>query len=320
MGVMAAALLVACTNNPAGPVLGAFLCLFAAIHSGQSGVLERGELGAPVADDLWIDPGTDHAFLLGGVSDDDAVGIDDEAATGVGELRIGAATVHPDDVGQVFDGAGLQQRDPMLDAFGRPRGDVDEYFGTGTHGVTGELGEAQVVADERGDAQALPLKHTDALARRVRLILAAHAEGVVLGVTGQHAAIGADGEGLIQATIWRGPGHNTTDDAALVLGGDVAQKLLGGAACGLGSDGKIHAEAGRKGFRQNDERSRLRIGIGDEFASLGMIRGAIFPDGIDLDEVNGGQGGHGEEPYKLQSAEKLGWERTSDTLNVVNAL
>ena len=43
------------------------------------------------------------------IGDDDAVGIDHEAATGVGEAGIDAALVHADDEGEIFNGAGLQQ-------------------------------------------------------------------------------------------------------------------------------------------------------------------------------------------------------------------
>ena len=46
----------------------------------------------------------------------------DQAATRVGELGLGAATVHPGDVGLILNRARLQQGDPMMNPLNRPVG------------------------------------------------------------------------------------------------------------------------------------------------------------------------------------------------------
>ena len=234
-------------------IFGSFLNLFAAIDSDQTGVFEGGELAAPVANDDGIELGADDAFLLGSIGDDDTMRIDDEAAAGVGELGVGTATVDADDIGEVFDGAGLQQRDPVLDAFHRPGGDVDEHFGSGADGAAGEFGETEIVADERGNAQPLPFEDADTGACNVGFAFATHAEGMIFGVAGKQGAVGSDGEGLVHTKTIGCLSYDAADHTALVFGGDFTQKLLSRAALGLGGDGEVHAEAGGEGFRQDDE-------------------------------------------------------------------
>ena len=93
--------------------------------------------------------GAEDALLFAGVGDDVAVRADDDAAAVVGEVGIGAAAVHADDEGEVLDGAGLQEREPVVVAFDRPARDDDEEFRAELHGGAEVLGETQVVADER---------------------------------------------------------------------------------------------------------------------------------------------------------------------------
>ena len=66
-------------------------------------------MNAPVAEDGWIDLSADDTLLFGSVSNDESMRIHDEAAAGVGELGISAATIHTDDVSEVFAGAGLKK-------------------------------------------------------------------------------------------------------------------------------------------------------------------------------------------------------------------
>jgi hypothetical protein len=49
------------------------------------------------------------------------------------------------------------------------------------------------------------------------------------------------------------------------------------------------------------------MGVSDELPRLGVIGGAIFPDGVDLNEVKGRRVGHGVATYKPESWGKPGW-------------
>ena len=59
-------------------------------------------VGAAIAEDGRSELGAEDAFLFARVGEDDAVGIDDEGTSRIGVVGFGAATVHADDVGQVF--------------------------------------------------------------------------------------------------------------------------------------------------------------------------------------------------------------------------
>ena len=147
-------------------------------------VFEGGEILAPTANDFGIDFGGDDFFGGTGIGEDVAVGIDDEGAAGIDEFGIGAGAIDADNVGEVFDGAGLEERDPMLFAFVGPVGDDDIHFRALADGRAKNFGEAKVVTNERRDFEGVPFEEVDRLAAVVMIEFFAESEGMDFGVAG----------------------------------------------------------------------------------------------------------------------------------------
>src|SRR5258706_3127570 len=121
-------------------------------------IAQGGELIAPGARFGGVD--LRHQDLLAriGLEYFLAHGIEEGGAAVVGEGRIGAGAVDAEDEGLVFDGAGLEEADPVLAALVGPVGDNDDQLSAGAGRRAEELREAEVVADEGGDVDAFPLE------------------------------------------------------------------------------------------------------------------------------------------------------------------
>ena len=111
----------------------------------------------------------------------------DAVAAYVDAVAVLADAIDADDVAEVLDRAGPQQRLPGDAAARRPVGDVEQQVVVAA--IAAPDREAQVVADERADAPALDLDDEPPVARGVVLLLARHAEQVALVVV-REAAVG----------------------------------------------------------------------------------------------------------------------------------
>ena len=88
-----------------------------------------------------VEFGTEDAGIGTGLGEDFALGADDEAGAGIGEEGIAAAAVHPDDIGEILDGASAQQGGPVIDAGDGPVRDDDEELGPEGGRLAEGLGE-----------------------------------------------------------------------------------------------------------------------------------------------------------------------------------
>jgi hypothetical protein len=123
---------------------------------GDANVGERRELATPPPDFLRVDRRRHDPLPFAGVSDHVAMGADDDTAAVVAEPRVGSAAVHSHHGRLILDRPGLEEREPVVDPTHRPVGDDDEQFGALSRGRPKMLGEAEVVADERGDPEPAP--------------------------------------------------------------------------------------------------------------------------------------------------------------------
>ena len=91
-----------CPPRPAGA------CPRWPLRAAPAPVGERGEDPAVVGQRLQIERGADQPLVAPGIGQHFAARVHNEAATGVGKLRVVTAAVHPHHVGLVLDGAGAQ--------------------------------------------------------------------------------------------------------------------------------------------------------------------------------------------------------------------
>ena len=93
--------------------------------------------------------------------------IDHHAPSGIGELRIFADLIHANNIGQVFDGAGLEEGEPVLLPFGRPVGNDDKKIRSLSDGGAENLWKAKIVTDKRRDGESVPVESHNLTAGRV---------------------------------------------------------------------------------------------------------------------------------------------------------
>ena len=112
-----------------------------------------------------------------------AAGIEDPASSRVRRVGVAPTPVDADDVRLVLDRARRQQGKPVRLARGGPVRDHDEEVRAGPGRDPEHLREAQVVADERGDAEAAPRERDDLAAAGEPAVLPGERERVDLAVT-----------------------------------------------------------------------------------------------------------------------------------------
>ena len=74
---------------------------------------ERGEISPPLEERVVVEFGMECAGLGGGLGEDFALGVDDEARARIGKMRIAAGAVHADYVSEVLDSAGAEEGGPV---------------------------------------------------------------------------------------------------------------------------------------------------------------------------------------------------------------
>ncbi len=262
-----------------------------------TGVAEGGEAEAPLVEGGDGEPGGEDGGVFAGVEEDFAQWIEDEAASGVGMGWVLAAAVDADDEGLVFDGAGAEEGDPMVDAGGGPIGDDGEELGPAADGLAEGLGEAEVVADQGGDLEFLPGKEGDLVAGGIMEVFAAEGEGMEFGEASEEGSLGVEGQGLVAGLAVRAAGGHAGDERDAVLDGELAEELFGGAVGGFGGGGCVHAKPGGEHFREDHQTIGGRRG-GLEGGGGAVVVGArVFPDQVELTDgdvqAGGGQGERG---------------------------
>ena len=144
----------------------------------------------------------------------------------------------------------------MLAAQARPTGNHRDQLRAGEGGGAEQLGEAQVVTDERGDAHALPLEqHVTGVAGGVVDVLAGRGEGLLLEIAGEQGAIGGEGDRFIgQLAGGARAGDAAGEDRDPSIDRELAAECLGGRRRARVGPGRVHAEADVEHFRQHDQR------------------------------------------------------------------
>jgi len=112
-------------------------------------ILERRKVVAPGSHNFEVDRRGQHAFAFAGIRDDHPMRIYDHASPGIQKAGLHAHAIHADHIGLVFDRPRLQQSQPMLLSFRGPERHDHEEIRALARGGAKDLGEAQIVADER---------------------------------------------------------------------------------------------------------------------------------------------------------------------------
>ena len=111
-------------------------------------MVEDGELFPPSTDSGEVDFSGDYAFGVAGFGKRGPFWVEDDGAPTVFKSGVLARSVDAHHVGEVLDCTGLEQCEPVVDAYGRPVGDDEEEVGPFAGADAEDFGEAEVVADE----------------------------------------------------------------------------------------------------------------------------------------------------------------------------
>src|SRR6185437_1436394 len=160
-------------------------------------IAQRGKRLTPIEQRLKRQLPADDVFDRSRIGDLAGLGAEDQAAAAVEEIGIFSAAIDADDIGEVFDGAGLKQRHPVFIAHDRPACDVDQNLRALLCCRTKQLGKTQVIADERSDLESLPFEKDNLIARLEMLGFSAEREGLKLLITDGRPAIGERDQRLI---------------------------------------------------------------------------------------------------------------------------
>ena len=245
-------------------------------------ILQRREFGPPVEQIPAIDVGADPAVLPASVGDNLAARIDDDAASRIGPGGIRGGAVDADDAGEIFHGAGAQQRQPVFDPHRRPTGDDHEQLGSRAHAAAEKFRKAQVVTDQRADFPALPLEHRQLGAAVVVLRLAGVGKGADFLVARQMRAVGRNRQRLVATATVALLCDQSADDGASGAGGQFGEKGLGGGRLPFGDRRDVHRETGREHFRQHHHAAGRKIASIDPAANRVEIAVLVFPSDVVL--------------------------------------
>src|SRR5262245_59895522 len=137
-----------------------------------SRILKRWKVLPPVGYDRRIEIGCDDLFPILTIGEDFPVRIDGQAPSVVGQFRIAATAVHPDDKRLILDRPCSQQCHPVINASDRPIGDDDEKRCSASRRRAERFGKPQVITDQRCDHQAAPVEGRYLRTRGVNLSFA----------------------------------------------------------------------------------------------------------------------------------------------------
>lgn len=88
---------------------------------------------------------------------DDAMGIDDEASSRVGMVGVFTTAVDANDPCLIFNGAGLEESDPVVDSFDGPIGNDGKYIRSRCDAFSKEFGKSEIVTDGRANIDAITI-------------------------------------------------------------------------------------------------------------------------------------------------------------------
>lgn len=207
--------------------------------------------------------------------------VDDGGAAGIGDAgAVGALAVAANDIGEVLDGASLEEGGPSLMAGARPVGTDEEDVVAELGGVAEPKGEAEVVADGGADMPATPLDNDTPCAASDLGGFAAHAESVSFVVEVERA-VGSDEVHAVEdpVVVAHGPGG---DKEGVVTASHLESEIEGRAKRRLGLTSHVVAEAGAEGFRENED-----VGLPYPIEGLldnGVVGEWVFPGDVLLKE------------------------------------
>src|SRR5262249_31771882 len=118
-------------------------------------VLKRRKTPPPIDQWLQFQLRLDPALFAAGVGQDAPMRVVNKTASGMIMFRVLSATVDADDVGQILNRSRFEQRRPVVIAYGRPTGDDGDQVCATRGRPAEELGESQVIANERRDREFL---------------------------------------------------------------------------------------------------------------------------------------------------------------------
>ncbi len=209
--------------------------------------------------------------------------VDDGAVARVGEVATAADPVGGDDVGLVLDRSGPHQGLPVVAPGLGPVGDAHVHVGVGGHGPP-LVGEAQVVADEQRESQALDLDGDVLAAGGEPVVLAAVAEAVDLAVPVGRAARAGQHQGVVRRPTLGGDLGERPAHPHVVRGRLLDQELRRRTADALGRRVDAHREPGGERLGQDDEPCARPRGRLDHRGEAGEVRRLVLPDDVVLDD------------------------------------
>src|SRR5205809_545 len=106
----------------------------------------------------------DRSFLAARFRQRFTARIKDDAAPGVWQMRISAATIDARDISLIFNRSRFEERRPVLLSRRWPTGDDRQEIGSAPHRCAKDFRKAQVVTDEGRNREALPGKEAEAAA------------------------------------------------------------------------------------------------------------------------------------------------------------
>ena len=172
----------------------------------------------------------------------------------------------------------------MVDSAHRPIGDDDEQVGAVPRRRSEMLGEPQVVADERGDAQPRPRKRHDRLPGRVDRRLTAEGEGLELAVGCEERSVGIKRQRLVGRTAGN-QRHQPADHGAPEPPGQVAEKRRTRVGIGRRS-GDVEAESGKRHLGEDDQIARPDRNLPHKLGDPLPVGRRILPSDVKLHEMN----------------------------------
>ncbi len=208
--------------------------------------------------------------------------IHDDRAAGVTKLRVAAHSIHADHISLIFNGARLEQADPVMNPLNRPVGDDREEVRLMRRcGLAEDFGKAQVVTHKRRDRPIEPTKNNCPFARCVAGGLAAKGEWAHLRVIGQQLALRRENQRLVPCAPVASAHGCACDQANAELLGRARKKLLRRSAIRLCNGVRVHAEAGGEHFRQQHQRIFLGRRGAQQAADPVEVGLFIFPRDVE---------------------------------------
>ncbi len=208
--------------------------------------------------------------------------VDDHREARVFELWIFSDAIDSHDDRLVFDGSRGEQGGPVVGTRVGPVRDDGKEISACFHASSKEFGKSQVVADNWAHSEALPIEDEDVFSGVVAVRFACVAEAVVLLVASDALSVGSEYDEFVAALAVALFEDQSAQSPALVLLGQVGEKLFGFRRIRFGDAIDVHAEAAREHFRERDERAGLDCFRFEQRANFIEVELPVLPLDIEL--------------------------------------